>query len=284
MNHVLSSLNRLPLLSELALVILLAWMVAGWFLPQSNAPVSNNLERIEKTTTALPELSAMLAVKLFGRAPQQAKPVAPVVAQPKPVIKRPLTLKLLGTVVAGKSSAAIIAIRTGVEEQVFFINDTIQPGVILQTVEADAIIVNQGGSLQRISLEQGDKLTSTTIANAIPPAPMRLAPTPPVHKLMDRNQLQRQLQDFPTLLSQARATPHFANGKVNGFSVNDIVRGSLYQQAGLQNGDIILSINGEKITGTQQAMSIYSKLKSSPSLELQLIRAGSLQNIHYDIR
>ena len=283
MGNVISTLNRLPLLSELALVTLLAWMVAGWLLPQAPTQISNSIENIETSATVLPDLQAMLAVKLFGNPPQQAKPVAAVTPQARPIVKRPLTLKLLGTVVAGKSSAAIIATKASAQQQAYFIGDTIQPGVTLQSVEADAIVVNRGGTLERISLEEGGKLTSIPLATTTATTP-RQRPARSMNKTMSRAHLQKQLNDFPALLSQARAMPHFVNGKIGGFSVTNIVPGSLYQQAGLQNGDIIVSVNGEKITGAQQAMGIYTKLKSSPALDLELIRAGGMQNIHYNIR
>lgn len=283
MTHLLPTLKRLPLLSELVLVILLAWMVAGWLLPQQYRQQTNSMESIEIKRTVLPDLNNMLAVKLFGQPPQQARKVAVPTARPQPVVKRPLTLKLLGTVVAGKSSAAIIAIRPGAAQQAFFIGDTILSGVTLQSVEADAIIVDRNGSLERISLEEANKLNSMPVTTTMTSAPPSRR-TGPITKTMSRTQLQKQLNNFPALLSQARAVPHFVNGKVAGFGVTNIVPGSLYQQAGLQNGDVIVSVNGEKITGAQQAMGIYTKLKSSPSLDLELIRAGSIQNIHYSFR
>ena len=284
MGHVLSTLNRLPLLSEFALVILLAWVISGWLLPpQPDTQISNTMDSIEKTATLLPDLNSMLAVKLFGQPAQQPKPAAAVPPRSKVVIKRPLTLKLLGTVVAGTSSAAIISIKPGAEQQAYFIADTIQAGVILQSVEANAIVVNRGGSLERISLEEGGKLASSPLATTISTTPNQ-QPARSMNKTMSRAHLQKQLNNFPALLSQARAVPHFVNGKIGGFSVTNIVPGSLYQQAGLQNGDIIVSVNGEKITGAQQAMAIYTKLKSSTSLDLELIRAGGMQSIHYNIR
>jgi len=286
MTYVFSSLKRLPLFSELTLIILLAWMVTGWFLPEQESSLSNMVVDIEETVVMLPDLNAMLAVKLFGQPPQiKAQHTAPTaIAKPKPVVLRPLTIKLLGTVVAGKGSAAIIAISQGSEQRAFFLGDTIQPGVVLKTVEAESILVDRSGNLERISLEQNGKLNSAPSATTETLASRPTHTKPPMSKIIGRAHLQKQLQNFPALLSQARAIPHFINGQIGGFSVSDIVPGSLYQQAGLQNGDIITTINGEKITGAQQAMNIYTKLKNAPSLDLELLRAGSVQNIHYDIR
>ncbi|MDQ6969685.1 MAG: type II secretion system protein N [Mariprofundus sp.] len=285
MTLALPALKRLPLLSEFILVVLLAWLVAGWLLPEQEAAVSNNINSIETAAQTLPDLNSMVATTLFGQAAKKIQPVAPVVQQRKTVALTPLTLKLLGTVVAGAHSAAIIALTPSGKQSVFFIGDNIQTGVVLKTVEANAIIIDHNGSLERISLEQGKPIVSTSMprldrqTTAAPRAPPQR-----LNKRMNRQHLQQQLQNLPALLSQALARPNFSNGKINGFIISNIVPGSLYQQAGLQNGDIIMAINGAKITNAAQAMAIYAKLKSAPALDLQLQRGSGIQNIHFDIR
>jgi len=291
MTHALPALKRLPLLSELILVVLLAWMLVGWLLPEQQ---SNHSNAININTTAphtLPNLNNMLGVTLFGQAPQTVKPIVSAPLPVKAAAIPPLKLKLLGTVVANDHSAAIIAIQAGGKQSAFFIGDQIQPGVTLKSVEANAIVVNHNGRLERISLEQGKQITfmKTLAPVAISSAPATRptntrAPAKNINKRINRKHLQHQLQNIPALLSQALAKPHFSNGKINGFSISNIVPGSLYAQAGLKNGDIIMAVNGQRITGAAQAMTIYTQLKSASALDLQLMRASSMQTIHFDIR
>ena len=269
-----------PLLSELALVVLLAWIVAGWLLP-SNTLKPAGLAAPMASVATLPRLTTMLAVPLFGVLKVDSKPAPKVVAKPAPVVLPPLTLKLLGTVVAGPNSAAIIAKRAGARQEVFFIADTIQPGVVLKSVEVAAIVVTRAGRQERISLEQGAK-GALAYTPAATPAPVRSNGIRNKH--MNRAHVQRQLQNFPALLSQARVLPHFVNGKPSGYVITEIAPKSLYQQAGLQNGDIILSINGQRITGPKQAMSMYTSLKQANALDLEFMRGGQVQHTHYDIR
>ncbi len=292
MAHTLSALKKLPLFSELALVVLLASMVAGWLLPQTETLPSNIINTITTTSDALPDLNTLLDATLFGQAPQAAKAIAPAAQPKRAIVLSPLTLKLLGTVVAGDHSAAIIALKANGKQAAFFIGDHIQAGVVLKTVEANAIVVDHNGRMERISLEQGKKIISTAMPQvnltATRPAirPSTAQPTPPqrINKQMNRKHLQQQLQNIPALLSQALAKPHFNNGKMDGFMISSIVPGSLYAQAGLKNGDIIMAINGQKITNAGQAMTIYTQLKNAASLDLQLMRASSIQTIHFDIR
>jgi len=276
MPNVSAVFKKLPLLGEFILVLLLAWIVAGWLLPSDSIQPTDSPYQSEQGVAAVPELRELAAVALFGKMKSEA--VAPVAAKPAPVVRQPLRLKLLGTVVAGEKSAAVIALSAGKEQRTFFLGDTIQPGVKLHQVEADAVVVDQGGQLQRIMIEQGNKLTAS-------PMPVSVTtPRSPTQRQMNRADMQRQLQDFPALLSQARAVPHLINGKPAGFIISEIVPGSLYQKAGLQNGDVVRSINGESITDAGQAMAMYAKLKEMTAIDIEVMRNGQLQHVHYVIR
>jgi general secretion pathway protein C len=101
---------------------------------------------------------------------------------------------------------------------------------------------------------------------------------------MNRTHIQQQLGDLPALLSHARVVPNYTNGKVDGFVISEIDHGSLYQQAGLQNGDVILRINGRRVNSTGQAMSMYQALQNATAIDLELMRVGQVKQVHYNIR
>jgi general secretion pathway protein C len=66
--------------------------------------------------------------------------------------------------------------------------------------------------------------------------------------------------------------------------ISNIVSGSLYEKAGLQNGDIIRKVNGTAVTGPQQAMEMFDQLRNATSIEVEILRAGNVQQVHYDIQ
>jgi len=289
--------GNIPLISEVALVTALAWVVSGWLLPADSPASSSLIPAISKLGLTLPNVAKLTAVPLFGTIEQHNRPDKPVATVPKPVVVSPLQIKLLGTVVSETRAAAIIATAAGRQQRVFFIGDSIQPGVTLKTVEAAAIVVDRGGRLERVSLAKGTPLVSAPMpaihANTATYIPVRRPPPPPMpayspagdmRRNINRQHLQQQLKNFPALLSQARVIPRMVNGKPSGFTISEIAPGSLYQQAGLRNGDIILSVNGKRITDASQAMTMYQTLKNAPALDLVLIRAGQTQQVHYDIR
>lgn len=282
--------RNIPMLSELILVTLFAWIVSGWFLQDSEFQPVEKSQNVKNIATVLPDISGLLAVPVFGK--REIRTPKPAAKKNIPVVQSRLNIKLLGTVVAGENSAAIVAIGKGSEQEVFLIGDRIQPGVVLKEITAASIVIERGGKLERILLEQGAKLTA-----ASPPAmfasfsgaakQIHSETTTPAaqttNRVINRTHLQQQLQDFPALMSQAKAMPYWVDGKPGGFVISEIAPGSLYQQAGLQNGDIILRMNGEKITDAKQAMKMYQTLTNASSIDLKLIRSGQVRQIHYNI-
>jgi len=270
---------RLPVITELFIVTLAAWLVAVWLLPSEVEVVGVSNQMFAKQEAASLDMKILLDTPLFG---EVAKKVVAPTPQVKPIIASKLKIKLIGTVVAGDRSAAVVVLQGGREQQLFFIGDVMKQGVVLKEVEADAIVVDNQGKLEQILLqERKNRISSFALPKnlgAVPQQPRN------VSRSVNRRVLDTQTQNFPQLLSQARVVPHFANGKSDGFVLSEIVPGSLYQKVGLQNGDIIRKVNGVAVSGPQQAMAMFQTLKTASSIDVEIQRAGNVQQLHYDIR
>lgn len=271
-------MHRMPAIAEVVLVALAAWLVAGWVLPAPELQVPGLAGLPRQAKSELPDTKMILETPLFGEVRKSA-----LTSEEKPKVVAPsrLNIRLIGTVVAEDRSAAVVEMKRGGGQELFFVGDTMQPGVRLQEVEVDAIVVDHGGRLERIEIEVEQMLKSGS--NPV------FSASPPFQGVTDRRRisrpvLDRQLENFPQLLSQARVIPRFNKGKADGFIITEIMPGSLYEKAGLQNGDIIRKVNGAEITGPQQAMAMFQKLQNAPSISVEIERAGVNQVINYDIR
>lgn len=271
----------LPRAVEAMAVLGLLWAVSGWFDVSSEDKGVSLPSSME--TDALPDMALLVSTPLFGGSH------AVSVEAPKPVVATPsrLQITLLGTVVAGSRSAAVLSMPGNSAQKVVRLGELIQSGVTLKGIEADAVTVDNHGRLERIEIRK-DKLAMA--AQVVRPAEHSLASAiRPVSAgakqiAVDRNSLNQSLQDIPTLLAQARVVPHFSGGNADGFMITDIVANSLYQQAGLQNGDVIRKVNGTEIRGPQQAMLMYQQLQHAEVIDLEVGRAGVVQQLHYTIR
>jgi general secretion pathway protein C len=101
---------------------------------------------------------------------------------------------------------------------------------------------------------------------------------------IDRPLVEHLLANTSALAMAARFVPVMQNGRADGFRVNAIRRGSLFEKLGMLNGDRIITINGLPIATPDQALDLYTKLRRASHLTMQLDRRGSTTTLDYTIR
>jgi general secretion pathway protein C len=90
-------------------------------------------------------------------------------------------------------------------------------------------------------------------------------------------------EDLAKILMQATAQPYMEDGAIIGFSLTQIDEGSIYWKSGLQDGDIVTSINGIALTSVSGAIKLLHTLKNSDSIEVEYQRNGSKQELNLNI-
>jgi type II secretory pathway component PulC len=101
---------------------------------------------------------------------------------------------------------------------------------------------------------------------------------------VSRSEVQQTMENPSQFFSQMRAMPHFVNGKTDGFSISQVQPGSVFAQLGLQDGDLLTSIDGQAVTNPMQAMSLIQAVKTQPAIDLIVNRGGSPTSVHLDLR
>ncbi|MDQ6997356.1 MAG: type II secretion system protein N [Mariprofundus sp.] len=147
---------------EISLLLLAVWWAFMMF--QSN-PVTEHMpvSKVEIGTekASLVSLKSLVAVPLFGK-----REVTPVIkkpiTQPKPITRPRLDIKLLGTVVAGERSAAIMTVGRSAETT-FFLGDVLYGRAFLKQVEAGAVILSNQGNDERVIMSEGKAMTGGRI-------------------------------------------------------------------------------------------------------------------------
>jgi general secretion pathway protein C len=85
-------------------------------------------------------------------------------------------------------------------------------------------------------------------------------------------------------MRQARVMPHEENGEVVGFKVYGIRRDSLFGKLGLENGDLIQTINDIPMTGADKALQAYGRLRMADRITISVTRRGQQLSLNYSIR
>ncbi len=82
---------------------------------------------------------------------------------------------------------------------------------------------------------------------------------------------------------QARLEPDVREGKAIGFRLRDVKDGGVFARIGLRDGDLIASVNGLATNGPDNALAIYTSLRSVGPFRWPLERAGRRITTEYDI-
>jgi general secretion pathway protein C len=92
------------------------------------------------------------------------------------------------------------------------------------------------------------------------------------------------LNNMSALSRAARIVPELKDGRAAGFRLFSVRPDGPFAMIGLQNGDVISSINGLEMNSPDQALMVYSRLKSANHLSVGLERNGQKITKEYNIR
>ena len=177
-----------------------------------------------------------------------------------PAVVTSLNLKLFGVRedrASGRGSA-IIGTPDG-QQRSFAVGEEIMPGVTLTAVGYDNVTVSRGGTAEQLFLDQSTP--ATVVAPAVPPP--AVAPPPLPVPTVTVNPMQTETGN------EIQVQPRIEAGRVTGVTV----QGSALNAVGLQPGDVVTSVNGQRITSAEQARGIAARLRGGEA-NIEVERGG----------
>lgn len=236
--------------------------------------------------------------------------LAPAPEASAPVEKEDLNIKLLGTshLTGGARDFAIVEDQSG-NQQLYRLGETIPSVGRLVQIGKNRAVIDHNGHRVAIDIAKdafgqsgGDDagagirpqmrphgLRSPFIRNPMIRPGRPTAKADGVHQVgpnkyaVERATINRDMQNMSQLITQVRALPVMQNGAANGFKLSEIQAGSLFQQMGLQDGDVLTSISGEQLTDPARALRMLSTLQTRSDVTLMLLRNGAPVRLSYTI-
>ncbi len=185
--------------------------------------------------------------------------------------KTKLPLRLLGTAAAPDAAlswAAIEDLETKAHH-VVRVDQEIKGGARVLKIERRRIVLMNAGRPETLDLEGDTTATPRTAqANSRPNARGNLQRLAENRFAVDRGEVQNLATNPSALFSQARILPKYEGGQMVGVQVSGIKPGSLFEQAGLQNGDTITEVNGQPVNGPEGAPALFQKLTQGGPIEI----------------
>jgi type II secretory pathway component PulC len=109
---------------------------------------------------------------------------------------------------------------------------------------------------------------------------------PPQEVELDKNAFAEELlTNYADLVTKVKPELYRdASGKVAGITAADIAEVPLAKQLGLENGDVLQTVNNEKIDSEQKVMEMVQKYQDAGSFRIGIMRNGKQKIITYNFR
>lgn len=183
-----------------------------------------------------------------------------------------------------KSSDQVKAFRVGFELEIE------EKTHIITSIDQNFIIVNEtskSSSNLRILKDGfvGETKTISTTSKPIEPGPISIASDRYSEEGFERDKGEIRIsqeyrdnlikKDLGKILMQASAEPVMkSDGSIEGFILDQIEPASIFEKSGLQNGDIVTSINGIPLNNVTAAIKLLQSLKDATKVEFEYKRGG----------
>lgn len=96
--------------------------------------------------------------------------------------------------------------------------------------------------------------------------------------------LDEKMKDIASILTQARAIKIQNPDGTMAFKLTELDPQGIFPYLGLQDQDIITSINGKPIYDMNEVMGLFAKIKNLDKLQLGVRREGTDSNLDYNIK
>lgn len=198
-----------------------------------------------------------------------------------------LDIKLWGTLVldeGGRNYAVIEDKKIG-GQNLYQVGDKVQEAMV-KLILRERVVLDVGGKDEILQIEElaaaGAAGGGIQPARGMPEAPS--APEPVSREVsLERKVIDDAMANIGELMKQVRIRPFFEGGSPAGLSLVGVAPGSIFQQMGIRNGDVLQAVDGQPIQTVDDVVNLYQTLSSAETMAIQVRRGGRTEEIQYKI-
>ena len=218
---------------------------------------------------------AISSAFLFGKA-AAAEQVAVEVAQAP---ETQLNYKLRGIYYSPESSlsSAIVEVQPNKSKH-YLLQDELAENIILAGIEADHILINRYGKIERLNLQkrknsgQGGSINTTQSSNASGSQTALL-----------RSYKKRYVGNPMALATRFQAIPVQQDGKNVGFKLKPLRGESLLKKLNFEPNDVFTAVNGVALNNPFEAMDALKSLTTTENVSVTFMRNGTEQTMDFKL-
>lgn len=238
------------------------------YLPTSNPITSNQIQTI-KTAKKIPptDVEALVKLNLFGKSVEKTAARPESVTNAK-ATRLPLELKAVFAASETSASAAIIGQR-GQRARLYAVGEGVPGNAILAEVYSDQVLLRRAGKLESLSFPKSSFTATSTVIEPSRTRNTQSGAQPIPSTVAKAREVARKLvQDR----DEAASELGLARSSEGGYRISNVSDSPYFKSAGLQSGDVILSINGKAMSDTQPTQAMLDELMASGTARVVLLR------------
>jgi len=218
-------------------------------------------------------------------------------------------MRVIGTVVIPGDLERSLAAIVGTDKKAgLHYGGTEVEGSRIRAIESDAVVLQGKGGLCRLAMFQVAGAAKKPVFRPakkadVKKAPTRKAPTADrnaglsesemaegIDRVNDsnynlsRSMLNKVLDNAGKIIGIAAVSPKIENGESVGMEIRGVRPDTLLTKIGIQNGDILESINGQSLSNPDAALGAYTTLRTADKFNLSVRRGGQSMIINYNLQ
>lgn len=190
-------------------------------------------------------------------------------------------LELLGTVV-GRQSGNFAIIEIGGKQELKRLGEEVG-GAILVAIESRRAVLARGDHEQVLTMSFAQAGGAKRRKEKAREYSAEKEVVSRGHRLVPRKFLAEVSKHTTEILNQMRLRRHFQGGSPDGFLLTHIRSGSLVEDMGFLNGDVVRRVNSLPVTSAGEVISAYQKLRDTDEVTIEVERDNRIVLLSYQI-
>lgn len=189
-------------------------------------------------------------------------------------------LELIGTVVAGEDSLALI--KSGPKVGIFQLAAELAPGLVVSEIGRKLVVLSDHGVRRELPLKQSKDASAQLVRKQNSVATEQgIIAVDEGRWQISKAVAENARANLNSLLQSARMIPQVENGQTVGFKLVEMQKGSLLELIGLHVGDLIVEINQVKLNSPEKALQIFQQVREANNISVGLMRNGQPETFEY---
>lgn len=196
---------------------------------------------------------------------------------PKPRTAADFGYELIGTLVSSPALSRAIFRNTQAQNTVVCrLNDALDQVTVVEIDKDHVVLQDRNGHRFVLAQRRYDRDDTSEPDNVHP----KLQPTKVPTRTYPGESFYNGLDLF---MKKATLAPVKERGKVTGLKVSGLDKIPFARVAGLQNGDVITTINHQAVTSRQKAFQVFKKSRAMAHMEIELLRNHQTKTLSFDL-